>query len=61
MKIIILPRQAWDKQKQTQIRDRFLVGGGFLSYSANFAFHEGHKPANSQYTWDLLPFRFKTS
>ena len=33
-------------------------GGGFLSYSANFAFHEGHNPANSQYTWDLLPFRF---
>ena len=42
-------------------RRRFLVGGGFLSYSANFAFHEGHKPINSQYTWDLLPFRFKTS
>jgi hypothetical protein len=33
-------------------------GGGFLSYSANFAFHQGHKPVNSQYTWDLLPFKF---
>ena len=36
----------------------FFQGGGFLSYSANFAFHEGHKPINSQYTWDLLPFKF---
>ena len=34
-------------------------GGGFLSYSANFAYaHEGHNPANSSYVWDLLPFRF---
>jgi len=33
-------------------------GGGFLSYSANFAFHEGHKPVNSSYVWDLLPFKF---
>eukprot|EP01045_Picozoa_sp_COSAG04_P029957 COSAG04_NODE_5061_length_1760_cov_1.295003_3_plen_128_part_01 len=37
---------------------RAFQGGGFLSYSANFAFHEGHKPINSQYTWDLLPFKF---
>jgi len=33
-------------------------GGGFLSYSANFAYHKGHKPLNSSYVWNLLPFRF---
>ena len=33
-------------------------GGGFLSYSANFAFHQGHNPVNSSYVWNLLPFRF---
>ena len=33
-------------------------GGGFLSYSANFAYHEGHSPPNSSYVWNLLPFHF---
>lgn len=34
-------------------------GGGFLSYSANFAYHDSRNPLHSEYVWDLLPFRFK--
>ena len=33
-------------------------GGGFLSYSANIAFHQGHNPVNSSYVWNPLPLRF---
>jgi hypothetical protein len=30
-----------------------------LSYSANYAYHQGFNPLNSDYRWDLLPMRFQ--
>jgi hypothetical protein len=34
-------------------------GRGYLSYSANYAYHQGFNPLNSDYRWDLLPMRFQ--
>jgi hypothetical protein len=52
------PTSSTSLKPAQQLRPK---GGGFLAYSANFAIHSGHKPVNSAYTWDLLPFRFKTA